>query len=251
MIDIPMNTKPPVSLSAMAMGQPAAPQPVPQYQQPAQQPAPQYQQPAHQQTVPQPAQAPQQSAGKGVILRKGQKFGLTSPSGVPLTQLKVGLSWESNLDLDVECFMLGQNGKVLGDDWFVFYGSLQSPDGSVIHSGDCKDGAMPGDDEVITVNLQRLNTSVAKLVFVVSIDQAKEQGYNFSMVQNARLHVMDCQSGSDLCEYRLTEYYPQVTSMVIGELYLHNGQWKFNPVGNGTQSDLYDLCRIYGVNVQA
>lgn len=37
--------------------------------------------------------------------------------------------------------------------------------------------------------------------------------------------------------------------MMVGELYNHNGQWKFNPIGDGVDADLYGLCSRYGVNV--
>ena len=47
----------------------------------------------------------------------------------------------------------------------------------------------------------------------------------------------------------MDEYYENVTSMMIGEVYLHNGNWKFNAVGNGVSKDLAGLCRLYGVQI--
>jgi tellurium resistance protein TerD len=47
----------------------------------------------------------------------------------------------------------------------------------------------------------------------------------------------------------MDEYYTNVTSMMIGELYLHNGAWKFNAIGNGVAKDLAGLCGLYGVQV--
>ena len=47
----------------------------------------------------------------------------------------------------------------------------------------------------------------------------------------------------------MTEYYTNVISMMIGELYIHKGAWKFNAVGNGVAKDLADLCKLYGVEV--
>lgn len=38
----------------------------------------------------------------------------------------------------------------------------------------------------------------------------------------------------------MDEYYSNVTSMMIGEVYRHNGIWKFNAIGNGVTRD---LCR--------
>ena len=39
------------------------------------------------------------------------------------------------------------------------------------------------------------------------------------------------------------------TAVVVGELYRHNGDWKFNAIGSGFQGGLYALCQNYGVNV--
>lgn len=238
MFDIPMNTKPPVSLAEMAVSS-SLTSLSPQSTKPL----------ASAQPVSTPTTRP--SYG-GVHLRKGQKTALVPTNGGVLDVIKAGLSWEvsgQQYDLDVECFMLGADGRVLGDDWFVFYGSLQSPDGAVTHSGDCRDGSLPGDDEVITMRLSSLDSRVKKLVFVVTINEAKQRGLNFAGVKNAAIHIQDCSSGADLCSFQLTDYYASVTSMVVGEIYNYNGQWKFNPVGDGVAADLYELCARYGVQV--
>ena len=54
---------------------------------------------------------------------------------------------------------------------------------------------------------------------------------------------------SELSRFQLTDYYSNVTSMVVGELYRYNGTWKFNAVGDGVSKDLAGLCEMYGVNV--
>lgn len=186
----------------------------------------------------------------GVCLKKGQKTAL-AVKDKNLDVVKAGLSWDASpgYDLDVQCFMLGSNGKVIGDDWFVFYGCLQSPDGAVRHSGDCRDGTLPGDDEVITIQLSALDQRVQRLVFVVTIDQAKEHNLDFAGVRNAGIHLQDCVSGNDICSFILTEYYQNVISMVVGEIYKHMGKWKFNPIGDGMDTDLYGLCARYGVHI--
>ena len=55
--------------------------------------------------------------------------------------------------------------------------------------------------------------------------------------------------GQELVNFTLTDYYTNVTSMVVGEVYNHNGVWKFNAVGDGVAKDLAGLCAMYGVNV--
>ena len=40
-----------------------------------------------------------------------------------------------------------------------------------------------------------------------------------------------------------------VTVAVVGELYRHNGEWKFNAIGSGFQGGLAALCGHYGIEV--
>ena len=192
----------------------------------------------------------QRPQGNGVILKKGQKVNLAQ-NGEVLSSIQVCLGWDIKnvaCDLDASAFMLGADGRVLGDDWFVFYGQPTSPDNSISHSGDSQ-GESVGDDEVISINLQTINPNCKKVVFVVTINEALEQGLNFSMVENAYVRVINIVTGQELIKFTLSDYYANVTSMVVGEVYNHNGQWKFNAVGDGVAKDLAGLCGMYGVNV--
>ena len=240
--DIPMNTKGCFdSNSLLAINNSGL-----QNQQPMQQ-QPMQQQPMQQQPMVQ-KQRPQ---GNGVHLKKGQKVALAASNGGQLSTIKVCLGWDvinQACDLDASAFMLGADGKVLGDDWFVFYGQTNSPDGSINHSGDSQ-GDGTGDDEIITINLNSVNPGVQKITFVVTINEALELGLNFSMVSNAYVRVVDATTGQELNKFQLTDYYANVTSMVVGEVYRYNGTWKFNAVGDGVAKDLAGLCKMYGVNV--
>lgn len=187
----------------------------------------------------------------GVILAKGEKVSL-SKFNSKLDEIDVCLGWDasaSGYDLDSEAFILGNNDLVLGDDWFVFYNQPSSPDGSIIHSGDNKTGVGDGDDEIIKIKLSRVNSNVSKIVFVVTINEAKQKGLNFSGVSNAFIRVVDKNQNRELVRFNLTDYYSNVTSMMVGELYKKNNEWRFNPIGNGTDDDLLGLCKRYGVNV--
>lgn len=243
MFDIPMNTKPTMSaqdMMASIMGGGVQVQPAPS-------PAPA---PVAQPTSTAPVAPKQRPQGSGVSLRKGQKVNLAA-NGEVLSRIQVCLGWDvinQACDLDASAFMLGADGKVVGDEWFVFYGQTASPDGSVTHSGDSK-GEAVGDDEIITINLQGINQNCKKIVFVVTIDEALTRNLNFSMVSNAYVRVVNCANGQELVKFTLSDYYASVTSMVVGEVYNHNGVWKFNAVGDGVAKDLQGLCEMYGVNV--
>ena len=140
--------------------------------------------------------------------------------------------------------MLDSTGKVPGDDWFVFYGRTKSPDGSVIFNE-----AEKNDRESITIDLNNLSPSVKKIVFVLTINEAYEKKLNFSMIKDAYVRILNYSNNSELVSFKMDEYYENVTSMMIGEVYLHNGNWKFNAVGNGVSKDLAGLCRLYGVQI--
>ncbi len=178
-------------------------------------------------------------------VQKGQKAAIQSAT--PLTSLKACFGWNVNnaqCDVDVSAFLLGADGKVLGDDWFVFYGQTNSPDSSVIFKED--NGA---DRELVTIDLTRLNPNVKKIVFVLTINEAFDKNLNFSMVRDAYVRIMNGTDSQELVSFKMTDYYSNVISMMIGEVYQHNGAWKFNAVGNGVAKDLAGLCELYGVQV--
>ena len=178
-------------------------------------------------------------------VQRGQKtpLGLMQGSREAMT---VGFGWnvrDARCDIDASAFLLTANRRVPSDDWFVFYGQPRSPDGAVAFR---EDGGP--DRERITVDLGRLDPRIERIVFVLTINEAIEQRLNFGMIQEAWLRVLDG-SGREVVSYSPTELYDNVTSMTLGELYLHNGQWRFNPVGNGVHTDLAGQCAVYGVEI--
>jgi len=248
---IPTNVTPP-----MSFGQPTqSTQPAQntQYQANQVQQANQYQDNQVNQAN-QTNQAMQKPAATGVNLQKGQKVSL-SKMNPSLDNVLIGLGWDlsqqggKDYDLDVEIFMLGSNAKVINDSWFVFYNNATSPDGSVQHCGDNKTGVGTGDDEIIKVQLSRVSPQVEKLTFVVTINEAKQRGCNFGQINNAYIRIVDLGQNKELVRFSLTNNYPTVVSMIFGELYKHNNEWRFNPVGEGTGDDLSGICLRYGVNI--
>ena len=142
----------------------------------------------------------------------------------------------------MSAFILGANGKVLGDDWFVFYGQEDSPDRSVHFSL-----SNHTDREYISVDFGRLNPAAAKIVFVLTINEAFTHKLNFSMVKDAYIRILNAENHQELVSFQMTDYYPNVISMMIGEIYLYHGTWKCNAIGNGVARDLEGLCQLYGV----
>jgi tellurium resistance protein TerD len=189
----------------------------------------------------------------GVSLRKGEKVSLTKINPM-LNALYVGLGCDvlessQSIDLDAQVFMLNDQGKVPDEGYFVFYNQKTSYDGACIHSGDNVNGIGDDDDECIDVHLSKVSPQIEKILFTVTIHEAKRKKQTFGQVKNAYIRILDKNVNKELIRFELGEDYPVETSLVVGELYKHNGEWKFNAVGAGYQDELSDFCIRYGVEL--
>lgn len=178
----------------------------------------------------------------GKIVKRGEKISLEN-----LHNINVCVGWElKNMacDVDISAFMLDNSRRIISDDWFVFYGQPDSPDKSIHLNCNMTNN----DNKVISVNLQSVRQDVARIVFVLTIDQAVEKHLNFSMIKDTYIRITD--GNVEILRFMLTDYYDTVTSMMLGELYRHNGQWKFTAIGDGVKKDLAGLCAMYGVETE-
>lgn len=189
-----------------------------------------------------------------VTLSKGQNVSLskTDPS---LKHILIGLGWDArssdgqDFDLDASVFMTAESGKVPSDDYFVFYNQLKSPCGSVQHTGDNLTGDGDGDDESVIVELEKVPANIKSLFVTVTIHDAETRRQNFGQVSNAFVRLVNHETGQEVLRFDLSEDYSTETAMVFGEVYRHNGDWKFRAIGQGYTGGLLALCNQYGVNV--
>ena len=175
---------------------------------------------------------------------KGQKVPISFSS----KDIRVNFGWNvknSSCDVDVSAFLLSNSGKVVGDDYFVFYGQESSPENSVRFRNVEQANVL----EVFDIDTSLLNPAVQKIVFVMSINEALENALNFSMLMDAYIQIVDPATNIEVASFLIEEYYNNINSMMMGEVYLHNGSWKFNAIGNGVNKDLAGLCESYGVQV--
>ena len=176
---------------------------------------------------------------------KGQKVPLTFSSN----KIKVNFGWNVNnsaCDVDISAFLLAGNGKVVGDDFFVFYGQESSPERSVLFKNVEEANVL----QVFDIDTSILNPAVQKIVFVMTINDAIEKALNFGMLKDAYIQIVDPVTNAEVASFLVEEYYNNINSMMMGEVYLHNGAWKFNAIGNGVNKDLAGLCEFYGVQVE-
>ena len=189
-----------------------------------------------------------------VTLSKGQNVSLSKTDPL-LKHILIGLGWDArssdgqDFDLDASVFMTADNGKVPSDDYFVFYNQLKSPCGSVQHTGDNLTGDGDGDDESVIVELEKVPANIKSLFVTVTIHDAETRRQNFGQVSNAFVRLVNHETGQEVLRFDLSEDYSTETAMVFGEVYRHNGEWKFRAIGQGYTGGLLALCNQYGVTV--
>ena len=115
--------------------------------------------------------------------------------------------------------------------------------------GDNLTGEGEGDDEEIKIDLSKVPNDVEKIDFTVTIYDAEVRKQTFGQVSNAYIRVVDDTNGTELIRYDLGEDFSIETAVVVGELYRHGGEWKFNAIGSGFSGGLKALGQNFGVNV--
>ncbi|MCU4390827.1 TerD family protein [Acinetobacter courvalinii] len=189
-----------------------------------------------------------------ISLNKGGNLSL-SKTDPNLVRILIGLGWDERatdgaaFDLDASAFLLTATGKVRGDHDFIFYNQLKSQDGSVEHTGDNRSGQGDGDDETLLVDLSRVSAEIEKIAITVTIHDAQSRGQNFGQIANAFIRVVNQDTNVEVVRFDLAEDYSTETAMVFGEVYRHNGEWKFKAVGQGYSGGLAAMCQQYGIQV--
>ncbi|WP_337044922.1 TerD family protein [Emticicia sp. 17c] len=175
-----------------------------------------------------------------ITLTKGQKI------DIGLSKISVGLGWNPNegtghdFDLDASAFMIDANRLIPKEEFFVFYGNIDSPDGALHHTGDDPTGGNSdtGDDETIMVDLTKVDPSVTEILFVVTIHEGVARRQNFGQVRNSYIRIVDDANGAEIAKYELGEDFSIETGVEFGRLYKRDSKWRFEASGIGYKEDL-------------
>ena len=138
----------------------------------------------------------------------------------------------NGFDVDVSAFLLKSDNKVRHDHDFIFYNQSKTTDGSVTYT-------RSGPKASFQVNITSLPSDISKISFALTIIG---KGC-FSAASSLEIQV-----GSQI------KFSPKIDSMaesslILGELYKRQGQWKFRAVGQGFVGGLAPLATHFGVDV--
>lgn len=202
-----------------------------------------------------------------IRLEKGQRINLEKETGAKLTNFCVGCNWGAiiqktffglshkvvDVDLDLSCLMFDAEGKPVDHIWSPLYrfgnskiglptGKLDSLDRALHHTGDDLTGDQDGDDgldnEIITVDLNRVNPNISSIVFFLNIYNNNEYSGDFSGIPYASIRMFE--GTPDKAPKQVFASYNVATKtdcvgmrgLVMGKLYRHNGEWKFAAIGD-------------------
>ncbi|MBC7796284.1 MAG: VWA domain-containing protein [Pyrinomonadaceae bacterium] len=166
---------------------------------------------------------------------KGQKSKLSEITTATNLSIGVNLAATSGLTFDISCFGVDANDKLSDDRYFIFYNQKNSPCNSIIASG-----AQSGDGETFQVNLDKLPSTIRKLVFTATTDGAGAmsnitKGHLRITAQNAEAARFDF-TGADFKDEK---------AIIIGEIYFKDA-WRFAVVGQGFNGGLSALLKHFG-----
>lgn len=171
-----------------------------------------------------------------ISLSKGQTISLKKESA-GLKRVHMGVGWDpvapkgflgklmGPKDIDLDASLVTFNGAKEATG-IVYFGQLQSADGAIVHTGDNLTGDGDGDDEVIKVDLERLDPAVETVVFFVN----SYQGQTFNEVDNAFCRVLDDDTQKELCRFTLTDQGAH-TGVVMAVLSRNGGEWQLKAIG--------------------
>ena len=165
-------------------------------------------------------------------LQSGQNIPLTSSSITLNLRYPVRPAFRGEPDTCV--FMLNAQGKVSGDNDFIFFNNLSSPDGAV--------KLTPGTQQSsVHIELNRVSPAVQKIALTLVIDGSD----TITGLQQLSLQAPGIASFDPETAGRSEK------AIIVAEVYRHNGNWKLRALGQGFNGGLEPLAISYGVDVSS
>ena len=219
--------------------------------------------------------------GQRIDLRKKTDgAGGAAGGGATLTNFCVGVNWgaleekkkrffggekivKRAVDLDLSCIMLMEDGNSFDHLYSPEYdpralqkfgfppGKLVSLDGALRHSGDDRTGDLDGDDgldnEIISVDLSRVNPNVSQIFFFIN-NVGQEDFFQIPFAKIRMYEGTPTRVKSVFAEFDVVSdpAFSGKRAMIMGKLYKKRGEWKFNAIGDAT-SDPNFLATIVNI----
>ena len=89
-----------------------------------------------------------------------------------------------------------------------------------------------GDRTDICIDFSQLPGTVERISFALTLSSLSQSGATGNGMEIGWIRILR-NDRYEILSFRITEFPPNMTEFVLGELYINREEWKFNPVGRG------------------
>jgi tellurium resistance protein TerD len=182
-------------------------------------------------------------------MKRGANVALTRE--IPgLSGLVLGMSWNAGAERALEdnlvfaAILCGRDGRARSDRDLVFFNQLASPEESVRE----RDQALGGDAEQIEVDLASVPAEVERIVAVLYVNEGPAQRRTLGQLRSCVIRVLNRAGNAELVRSEdLAPAFDAETAVALGEIYRHDGGWKFKVLGQGYSRGVAGIATDYGI----
>lgn len=176
-------------------------------------------------------------------LTVGQRAPLSNLAIDDTAPITLKFTRQSSIEMDISCFALDAAGKLINDDYMVFYNQPTSPCGQIkltyYESQPTSSSSIQAEFEV---NLSKLAANIDCLFFVLSADTPLNQ------IQSLEIGIWQ-QSQKAQAAYQAADFAQQQASMLM-QLYRKSGVWRVSNVAQGFNGGLAAIVQHFGGEVE-
>jgi len=176
-------------------------------------------------------------------LTVGQRAPLSNLAIDDTAPITLKFTRQSPIEMDISCFALDAAGKLINDDYMVFYNQPISPCGQIklthYESQPTSSSSIQAEFEV---NLSKLDANIDSLFFVLSADTPLNQ------IQSLEIGIWQ-PSQKAQAEYQAADFAQQQASMLM-QLYRKSGVWRVSNVAQGFNGGLAAIVQHFGGDVE-
>ncbi|MGP5297141.1 VWA domain-containing protein [Psychrobacter sp. CLB018] len=176
-------------------------------------------------------------------LTVGQRSPLSNLAIDDAAPITLKFTRQSPIEMDISCFALDAAGKLINDDYMVFYNQPTSPCGQIkLTHYESQPTADKGIQAEFEVNLSKLAANIDSLFFVLSADTPLNQ------IQSLEIGIWQ-QLQKAQAAYQAADFAQQQASMLM-QLYRKSGVWRVSNVAQGFNGGLAAIVQHFGGEVE-
>jgi len=184
-------------------------------------------------------------------MKRGSNVALTRE--IPnLTGVVLGVNFQAGSERALADNLVGAailcdaSSKALSNEHFVFFNQLISPDESVSEA----EQRLGDDEDQIEIDLSKVPAEVARIVAVLYVNEGPAQRRTLGQLKECSLRILNLADRRELV--RSENFAPELdseTAIALGEVYLHQGDWKFKVIGQGYSKGIAGIAADYGITL--